>query len=98
MKGYTDTEQSKKLAEILPLESADMYYDVNSYGVRTTPEVLITSVVRKKTFHVGHLPHCSMLYHILSTYLILSFIDWELIRGMMIMLYGIMIMALQSLI
>jgi len=27
MKTYTDLEQSKKLAEILPLESADMYYD-----------------------------------------------------------------------
>ena len=26
MKSYTDIEQSKKLAEILPLESADMYY------------------------------------------------------------------------
>ena len=26
MKGYTDLEQSKKLAEILPLESADMWY------------------------------------------------------------------------
>ena len=26
MKGYTDLEQSKKLAEFLPLESADMYY------------------------------------------------------------------------
>lgn len=48
MKSYTDLEQSKKLAEILPLESADMFYDVNSYGVRTTPEVLITSVIRKK--------------------------------------------------
>lgn len=27
MKGYTDLEQSKKLAEILPPESADMYYN-----------------------------------------------------------------------
>lgn len=27
MKSYTDLEQSKKLAEILPLKSADMYYD-----------------------------------------------------------------------
>lgn len=27
MKSYTDTEQSKKLAEILPLESADMRYE-----------------------------------------------------------------------
>lgn len=26
MKSYTDLEQSHKLAEILPLESADMYY------------------------------------------------------------------------
>ena len=26
MKSYTDIEQSKKLAEILPLRSADMYY------------------------------------------------------------------------
>jgi hypothetical protein len=26
MKSYTDIEQSRKLAEILPLESADMYY------------------------------------------------------------------------
>lgn len=26
MKSYTDTEQSKKLAEILPLDSADMHY------------------------------------------------------------------------
>jgi len=29
MKAYTDLEQSKKLAEILPLESADMYLDYN---------------------------------------------------------------------
>ena len=43
IKAYTDIEQSKKLAEILPLESADMCYsndgtaikiDANSYNVR----------------------------------------------------------------
>lgn len=27
IKSYTDLEQSKKLAEILPLESADMHYN-----------------------------------------------------------------------
>ena len=27
MKSYTDIEQSKKLAEILPLESSDMYWE-----------------------------------------------------------------------
>ena len=28
IKSYTDIEQSKKLAEIMPLESADMYYNL----------------------------------------------------------------------
>ena len=28
MKAYTDLEQSKKLEKILPLESADLYYDI----------------------------------------------------------------------
>ena len=32
MKSYTDIEQSRKLAEILPLESADMYYINGSVG------------------------------------------------------------------
>ena len=29
IKSYTDLEQSKKLAEILPIESADMFYTTN---------------------------------------------------------------------
>ena len=32
MKAYTDIEQSKKLAEILPLESADMHYSKDFDG------------------------------------------------------------------
>ena len=41
MKSYTDLEQSKKLAEILPLESADMYYpyDLDSCKVLNIPIV-----------------------------------------------------------
>ena len=31
IKSYTDIEQSRKLAEILPLESADMFYQ--AYGI-----------------------------------------------------------------
>ena len=39
MKSYTDLEQSKKLAEILPLESADMcYYEYTSH-IDGTPKV-----------------------------------------------------------
>lgn len=35
MKAYTDIEQSKKLAEILPIESADMFYrDSDSNDVK----------------------------------------------------------------
>lgn len=36
IKSYTDIDQSKKLAEILPLESADMYYEPSA-GFRTEP-------------------------------------------------------------
>jgi hypothetical protein len=36
MKAYTDLEQSRKLAEILPLESADMYYEPST-GFCTEP-------------------------------------------------------------
>ena len=31
MKSYTNLEQSKKLTEILPIESVDMYYSDNEY-------------------------------------------------------------------
>lgn len=41
MKAFTDIEQSKKLAEILPIESADMWW--NFYSVTTddtTPQII----------------------------------------------------------
>lgn len=37
MKSYTDLEQSKKLAEILPIESADMVYIDTGYCSRVLP-------------------------------------------------------------
>ena len=39
MKSYTDIEQSKKLAEILPIESADMWYDNDGESITGRPEV-----------------------------------------------------------
>ena len=33
MKSYTDLEQSRKLAEILPMESADMFYTLIDQGL-----------------------------------------------------------------
>lgn len=37
MKSYTDLEQSKKLAEILPIESADMHYVRRTCDFRGNP-------------------------------------------------------------
>lgn len=34
MKSHTDLEQSKKLAEILPVESADLWWDTNEFEPR----------------------------------------------------------------
>ena len=34
MKSYTDVEQSKKLADILPIESADLWWDTNEFEPR----------------------------------------------------------------
>ena len=39
MKSYTDLEQSKKLAEFLPLESADMFWDMAEPDKRRKPLV-----------------------------------------------------------
>ena len=42
MKSYTDLKQSKKLAEFLPLESADMYYQYvlpKSDKIKHNPEI-----------------------------------------------------------
>ena len=38
-KAYTNLEQSKKLAEFLPLESADMWYDNNGESIARIPEI-----------------------------------------------------------
>ena len=38
MKSFTDIEQSKKLAEILPIESADMCYRLVAYNPDNTHE------------------------------------------------------------
>ena len=49
MKSYTDLEQSKKLVEILPLESADMYYcygmniHMKGWSFNDTPTIIDNS-------------------------------------------------------
>lgn len=44
----TSIEQSKKLIELgIDINTADMYYDVNSYGIQSKPEVVIGKVWSK---------------------------------------------------
>ena len=52
IKSYSDWEQSKKLAEILPLESADMYYD--RYGTPSVIDKYVTheSIKNDKYHHL----------------------------------------------
>lgn len=45
IKSYTDIEQSKKLAEILSPESADMWYDNNGESIAGRPEIRCCSFV-----------------------------------------------------
>lgn len=69
MKAYTDLSQSKKLAEILPLESADLFYadflvdgkhkyiiqSLKSYGYKTFVETKL-----KKSTHLDLVPSWSL--------------------------------------
>ena len=45
IKSHTSLEQSKKLAEILPIESADMWYDNNGESIAGRPEIRYCSFV-----------------------------------------------------
>ena len=67
----TDLEQSKKLAKILPLDSADMYYEP-SVGFRTEPSEL--KVGNIKYAHPRSIPAWSL--STLMDFLPIQF-DWE---------------------
>ena len=58
MKAYTDIEQSKKLAEILPLESADMSINHNLFHNMTT--VLTTPYKKLHEFFSGDTPDTTL--------------------------------------
>lgn len=54
MKSYTDIEQSKKLAEILPIESGDMWYSY--YG---NPKYNLTIAYEGKQWFLCHIRNSS---------------------------------------
>lgn len=61
IKSYTDIEQSKKLAEILPLDSADMHYAriKDDYELRCW-EVYLSPIPKICAFFVENLPCWSL--------------------------------------
>ena len=76
MKSYTDIKQSKKLAEFLPLESADMFYSdifidekhkYNSHYLETYGFKTFEDTKQKESKHLSFLPCWSLsaLYDIL---------------------------------
>ena len=65
MKAYTDLEQSKKLAEILPLESADYFHAPDAGIVVTEPYKLNLSDETVITGYKGAIP-CWSLAALLS--------------------------------
>ena len=50
IKSFTDISQSKKLAEILPIESADMHYCLEKRDVKTGYEIGTTPFIKAKRF------------------------------------------------
>lgn len=73
MKTYTDIEQSKKLAEILPIESADMCWE----AIYAYPKEDIIEYADKPT--IGYIKHClpawslSALFDILENPMLLKY-------------------------
>ena len=65
IKSYTDLEQSKKLAEILPTESADMYYFLdptpagNIYHI-VTPQIDFGVKTKEPEYNKGDIPCWSL--------------------------------------
>lgn len=57
MKSYTDINQSKKLAEILPIESADMYY--GKYDIEHANTLYVSCDIQHFNFY-EHTPCWSL--------------------------------------
>ena len=69
IKSYTTIEQSRKLAEFLPLESADMYYHYNEYEERHYPKVFLdyqTADIRQEVLELKRNDPCWSLAALLG--------------------------------
>jgi hypothetical protein len=70
IKSYTDIEQSRKLAEIIPIESADYYHATDIGVVVTTPYITYCGEERCVPAYKGAVPCWSLsaLLSVVSNY------------------------------
>lgn len=62
MKAYTDLEQSRKLAEFLPIESADMYYcyGMDIHTKKWDYDIVPTIIDASNQINIGDIPCWSL--------------------------------------
>ena len=60
MKSYTDINQSKKLAEILPIESADYHYIAQGEESYTYPYSLSSDAIKQYNGNIKYIPCWSL--------------------------------------
>ena len=76
MKSYTDIEQSKKLAEILPLESADMHYNNGSCrGVDYTEHFSAELMPYQEALHLMKIHKTNFMFQVIPCWSLAALLD-----------------------
>ena len=76
IKGYTDLEQSKKLAEILPLESADMHYNNGSCrGVDYTEHFSAELMPYQEALHLMKIHKTNFMFQVIPCWSLAALLD-----------------------
>ena len=76
MKTYTDIEQSKKLAEILPIESADMHYNNGSCrGVDYTEHFSAELMPYQEALHLMKIHKTNFMFQVIPCWSLAALLD-----------------------
>lgn len=76
MKSYTDLEQSKKLAEFLPLESADMHYNNGSCrGVDYTEHFSAELMPYQEALHLMKIHKTNFMFQVIPCWSLSALIN-----------------------
>ena len=76
MKAYTDINQSKKLAEILPIESADMHYNNGSCrGVDYTEHFSAELMPYQEALHLMKIHKTNFMFQVIPCWSLAALLD-----------------------